>query len=373
LPLGPAVAAATRPGAQQNFFTARIEGVDMSALFASPQSDSDDLQNGASLANSAPPTPDVDEPSSESIPPDEDDASDNSLHVWAQHAPAGDETQDGDSDDEQKLTWHPFNGQLNAPASSLLGDSRPAFGTAFSNPLSPSGNSSRQWSLEDLITQQAYSPITRPSPSSIGYSDLAGGARSPGLLSNPTHSFDPFESLSGSTGIQIPRNPPAIQDSTTDEGAYRPDTLPRNATKYAQNFAVQNHPVIDSTTEILLAELAASLHKFGTGFGSLFGIKVHTDFAKRVRELNLPGIGKVGIEQSFSFGELANYGAKNSIRTDIFLRDKFGEPLAIYDVKTGNARLTPARVRELLEHVKRTDNPIPIIQLNFNAGTAILP
>jgi hypothetical protein len=286
----------------------------MSALFANPQSgiDSDDLQNRAGLANRVPPAPDIDEPSSESIPPDEDGASDNSLQVWAQHAPAGDETQDDDSDDEQKLKRHPFDGQLNAPASSLLGDSPSAFGTTFSNPLSPSGSSIGRLSLEDLITQQAYSPITRPSPSSIGSSDLAGGARPPVLLSSAERSFDPFESPSGSTGIQIPRSPPAIRDSTPGDDAYRPDILPHNGTKYAQNFAVQNHPVIDSTTEILLAELRASFHKFGMGFGSLFGIKVHTDFANRVRKLDLPGIGEDGVEQSFSFGRLATYGAANT-------------------------------------------------------------
>jgi hypothetical protein len=111
----------------------------------------------------------------------------------------------------------------------------------------------------------------------------------------------------------------------------------------------------------------------GTGFGSLFGTRVHTDFANGVKALDLPGIGKDGVEQSFSMGSLARYGAANSIRTDIFLRDRSGEPLAIYDVKTGNASLTPARVRELLKHVGREKMPIPVIQLNFNAGTAILP
>lgn len=180
-------------------------------------------------------------------------------------------------------------------------------------------------------------------------------------------------------GIQTPRTWSNISDRTGDsDDAGQIANTPRASTQYAQNLvvrnqALQNHPVIDSTTEILLAELAASLQKFGTGFGSLFGIRVHTDFANRIRERDLPGIGEDGVEQSFSFGNLANYGAANSIRTDIFLRDKFGKPLAIYDVKTGNAKLTRARVHELLEHVGRKDNPIPVIQLNFNASTATLP
>jgi hypothetical protein len=111
----------------------------------------------------------------------------------------------------------------------------------------------------------------------------------------------------------------------------------------------------------------------GTGFGALFGIRVHTDFANKVRALDLPGIGNDGVEQSFSMGSLVRYGAANIIRTDIFLRDRSGEPLAIYDLKTGNASLTPARVRELLKRVGREGMPVPVIQLNFSAGTAIVP
>jgi hypothetical protein len=108
----------------------------------------------------------------------------------------------------------------------------------------------------------------------------------------------------------------------------------------------------------------------GVGIGSLFGIKVHADFAAKVRELDLPGIGKDGVEQSFSFTKLTDYGTKDSIRTDVFLRDRFGEPLAIYDVKTGNATLTRARVKELRDHVGRQD--IPVIELHFNDSTATL-
>jgi hypothetical protein len=309
--------------------------------------------------------------------PNDDDVPGPPLHVWAQHAPKADETQD--DDDAQDLKWYPFDGQLKAPADSLLDDSplvpnRDSASRPWQQPLQ-SGAGPKKRSLEDLITQQAYSPITRPSAlNSVAYTDHGGDPGLSNLPSSSNRSSGSLESPFGSPGIRTPRTSPSIPVRTPDlDDARRAADTQRTGAKYAQNYAVQNHPVIDSTTEILLAQLAASLHKLGTGFGVLFGIRVHTDFANKVRALDLPGIGNDGVEQSFSMGSLARYGAANSIRTDIFLRDRSGEPLAIYDVKTGNASLTPARVRELLKHVGREGMPIPVIQLNFSAGTAIVP
>ena len=306
-------------------------------------------------------------------PPSDDDPASAPLHVWAQHAPQTGETQDQE-DDVDNFNWFPFSGQLlSAPAKSLLGDSPLGpnldLRSPASNGVSQSGLRPKQWALEDLITRAGQSPISSPSaPGSVAYTDGGSDFRLWNAATGSAARSGSFPTLS------IP-SPPSASDipegPAHDVG--HPADQPQTSAKYAQNFAVQNHPVIDSTTEILLAELAASLHKWGTGFGALFGIKVHTDFGNRIRKLDLPGIGEDGVEQSFNLGELARYGAANSIRTDIFLRDKFGEPLAIYDVKTGNARLSRARVRELLEHVGREDNPIPVIQLNFNAGTAVMP
>jgi hypothetical protein len=46
--------------------------------------------------------------------------------------------------------------------------------------------------------------------------------------------------------------------------------------------------------------------------------------------MNIPGIGEDGIEQSFSIGDLVRYGASDSVRTDVILRnDQTGEILAV--------------------------------------------
>ena len=82
----------------------------------------------------------------------------------------------------------------------------------------------------------------------------------------------------------------------------------------------------------------------------------------------MPGIGVDGVEQSFSLRDLARYGAVNSIRTDVYLRNRDGIPIAIYDVKTGNAKLSPARIKELRAAVG--DDNIPVFELRLEDLTA---
>jgi hypothetical protein len=102
---------------------------------------------------------------------------------------------------------------------------------------------------------------------------------------------------------------------------------------------------IDETTEKLRKKLEDVVNNLPPGSGPRYGTKVHTDFANAVRAENLTGIGRGGVEQSFPDG--AHYGDDDSIRTDIILRDASGEPIAIYDVKTGGAYLSASRVQEL--------------------------
>ena len=90
----------------------------------------------------------------------------------------------------------------------------------------------------------------------------------------------------------------------------------------------------------------------------------------RLRTLNIPGIREEGGEQSFDLGRIARYGLEGSVRTDIVLRDRSGIPIAVYDLKTGNAKLTPSRVREIRDGVGRPN--IPVIELRYVDGTAVL-
>jgi hypothetical protein len=51
-----------------------------------------------------------------------------------------------------------------------------------------------------------------------------------------------------------------------------------------------------------------------------YGTEVHYAFANAVRALNLPGVGRAGVEQSFDKDGEARYGKDGSIRTDVVLQ-----------------------------------------------------
>ena len=84
----------------------------------------------------------------------------------------------------------------------------------------------------------------------------------------------------------------------------------------------------------------------------LYGVTVHAEFARAVRAKNLPGIGLDGVEQSFDWTGFVRYGLDGSIRTDVVLRNKKGDIIAIFDVKTGNAIMTPAREAKMRAYTR---------------------
>jgi hypothetical protein len=180
-------------------------------------------------------------------------------------------------------------------------------------------------------------------------------------------------------------NPPSLVDlrgwsREGDEGtrpsmsdAYPEPLIP--GAQYAQvvvqqNGAATGNPRIDRTTERLLSVLVDTVQSLGPGAGPIFGIRAHVEFGRRIKELNIPGIREKGVEQSFSLGGAADYGLEGSIRTDVVLRDREGIPIAVYDLKTGNARLTPSRVREIRDALGRPD--IPLIELRYRQVSSIL-
>lgn len=81
------------------------------------------------------------------------------------------------------------------------------------------------------------------------------------------------------------------------------------------------NPKIDRTTDLFVDMLKDVVVARGEGSGPAYGLAVHTDFAAQVRDLDLPGIGRDGVEQTFSMGDLARYGISGSVRTDVVLRD----------------------------------------------------
>jgi len=131
---------------------------------------------------------------------------------------------------------------------------------------------------------------------------------------------------------------------------------------------------IDNTIKALSETLSWTMEKMDfipTWTPRQFGTAVHVLFGTTVRFQGLPGIGFEDVEHSFADGGSADYyGQPGSIRTDVLLRNDIGDIIASYDVKTGDAGLSVARVREL--RAKSGVGPdVPIIELSVRRGGTI--
>ncbi|MGV3635314.1 MAG: hypothetical protein ACO1NY_13270 [Pseudorhodoplanes sp.] len=130
---------------------------------------------------------------------------------------------------------------------------------------------------------------------------------------------------------------------------------------------------VDSATKGLsrvLERTMVAVDFIPTWTPQVYGTAVHVAFGVQVRLQGLPGIGPDDVEQSFFGGDEVRYGRLGSIRTDVVLRNQAGEIIAIYDVKTGGALLTAARVREL--RAKTGVGPsVPIIELHVVRGATV--
>lgn len=81
----------------------------------------------------------------------------------------------------------------------------------------------------------------------------------------------------------------------------------------------------------------------GEGSGAVHGTKVHTEFSKAKIEGTTP-------EVSYKNGQVVPYGTEGSKRVDRVVGN-INNPKAIYDLKTGNAKVTPRNVTQYQQHV----------------------
>ncbi len=128
-------------------------------------------------------------------------------------------------------------------------------------------------------------------------------------------------------------------------------------------------PTIDETSEALSDALVRVMEKLDflpTMSPGTYGTAVHIAFGVEVKKLGIPGLGD--IERSFSLSDSdPRYGLLGTVRTDVILRNIQGDVIAIYDVKTGNARIRPARANALREATGATSNT-PVFELNVVRG-----
>src|SRR5690606_30240744 len=88
-----------------------------------------------------------------------------------------------------------------------------------------------------------------------------------------------------------------------------------------------------------------ALKNVGDGKGAVHGIKVHSEFGTIANKID-----NVTKEVSYKDGEVVHYGTKGSVRADAVVGD-INNPSAIYDLKTGNAKLTPKNIDKYNQHV----------------------
>jgi hypothetical protein len=130
---------------------------------------------------------------------------------------------------------------------------------------------------------------------------------------------------------------------------------------------------IDAKTDARLDVLKDVVESTEPGEGFLYGLQIHAKLAARLRELDLPGIGRDGVEQSFVAGDVVRHGFSGSIRTDVLLRDgrTSAAPIrAIWDIKTGEEGLSPNRVRALRTGAG-VDESIPVIEIHLLRGISV--
>jgi hypothetical protein len=132
-------------------------------------------------------------------------------------------------------------------------------------------------------------------------------------------------------------------------------------------------PRIDAKTDEILDILKDVVESTEPGEGFLYGIRIRAKLAVRLRALDLPGIGRHGVEQSFVAGDIVRHGLSGSIRTDVLLRDgrTSAAPIrAIWDIKTGDEGLSPSRIRALRAGAG-VDASVPVIEIHLLRGISV--
>jgi RHS repeat-associated protein len=117
----------------------------------------------------------------------------------------------------------------------------------------------------------------------------------------------------------------------------------------------------EAATEDVLTGLAdEAVDAVGPGQGPAYGTRVHAEFASRVDALG-PNSG-LATEVSYLNGQVVPYGTKGSVRLDV-VAGETGRPVAVYDLKTGAAELTPARIQQIRQNLPQGCQNVPIQEI----------
>ncbi len=118
-----------------------------------------------------------------------------------------------------------------------------------------------------------------------------------------------------------------------------------------------NAPV-QTTQSALTGAAGRACTTVGTCEGSVYGTRVHSAFEA---EVNALGNANLTTEVSYRKGRFVPRGTPGSVRLDV-VEGPLTAPTAIYDLKTGRARLTPARIQQIQQHIPGGAN-VPVIEI----------
>jgi len=114
-----------------------------------------------------------------------------------------------------------------------------------------------------------------------------------------------------------------------------------------------------STSDLLSTLAAKAQVTVGEGSGPVYGTAVHSGFAA---EINALGGSNLSTEISYLDGEVVPYGTTGSVRLDVVEGDIL-EPQAVFDLKTGTATLTPARIMQIRANLPLGYQDVPIAEI----------
>jgi RHS repeat-associated protein len=122
------------------------------------------------------------------------------------------------------------------------------------------------------------------------------------------------------------RTAEVVKDAANVEKVVEPASLAKNQIQKAANEA---HATV------------------GEGKGSVYGTKAHSELEANVNKI---GNENLHTEVSFKNGQEVARGTRGSVRIDVG-EGKRSAPHTVYDLKTGNAKLTQGRVEQIKQHI----------------------
>ena len=138
-------------------------------------------------------------------------------------------------------------------------------------------------------------------------------------------------------------------------------TTAATTTTSTKNTTTANTNQRINDTKAKFQEAANQANKTVSGNGHVNGTKKHAAFKKIVDNFKN---ANYKTEISFLNGEVVKYGTKGSSRLDAVLLDEKGNIIAVFDLKTGNAKLSTSQIDKIHANLPEGAKDVPVIEIH---------